>query len=157
SALAFYAPLLFATPRDGGAWTAGFEVIAITGAALHLGLPTRPAVGRTLFALALPVFGVLHFIYVDYVAFVIPGWIPAHRFWAYATGVAHIAGGVALLSGIQARLAAQLVAAMFGLWVLLLHLPRALAAFDQRGEWTSLFVAVAMCAASLRLIDTRRS
>jgi hypothetical protein len=35
-------------------------------------------------------------------------------------------------------------------------LPRALAAFDQRGEWSSLFVALAMCAGSVLLIDDRR-
>jgi uncharacterized membrane protein len=155
SLIAGYAPILIAAPRNGGAWTGAFEVVAIAAAAARLGFPARPALGRLGFAVALPVFGLLHFIYVDYVASVIPKWLPGHVFWAYATGVAHVAGGAALLTGIQARLAAILLAVMFGTWVVILHLPRALAAFDHRGEWTSLFVALAMCAGSVLLADDR--
>ncbi|MEO7735506.1 MAG: DoxX family membrane protein, partial [Kofleriaceae bacterium] len=105
---------------------------------------------------ALPVFGLLHVIYVDYVASVIPGWLPGHVFWAYATGAAHAAGGLALATGVRARLAAVLLAVMFGTWVVILHLPRALAAAEPRAEWSSLFVALAMCAGSMLLIDDRR-
>lgn len=151
-----YVPLLAATPKNGGAWTTGFEVVAIAGALAVIGFPARPALGRLAFAVSLPVFGLLHFIYVDYVAFVIPGWIPAHRFWAYATGVFHVAGGVALLTGIRARIAAILLAIMFGSWVVLLHLPRAIAAGANHAEWTSLAVALAMCGGSLLLIDRAR-
>jgi len=153
----FFAPIVLAAPRNGGAWTGVFEIVAIGAAAARLAFPTQPAIGRFGFAAALPVFGLLHFLYVDYVASVIPGWLPAHVFWAYATGVAHIAGGVALATGIRARLAAILLAVMFGTWVVLLHLPRALAAAAPRAEWTSLFVALAMCAGSVLLIDDRRA
>jgi uncharacterized membrane protein len=155
--IAFHAPLLVAAPRNGGAWTVALEVIAITGAAMRIGWPAWPTPGRILFAITLPAFGLLHFLYIDYVAYVIPGWIPAHRFWAYATGVAHIAGGAGLLGGIQARRAARLLAVMFGSWVVILHLPRALAAVDSRAEWSSLFVALAMCAGSLLVIPARRA
>jgi hypothetical protein len=37
--------------------------------------------------------------YRDYVASVIPAWIPAHMFWAYATGVAHLAAGAGIVQG----------------------------------------------------------
>jgi len=150
--IAFYAPALIAAPRNGGVWTGAFEVLAIAGAAALLGFPARPAVGRVAFACSLPVFGLLHVIYIDYVASVIPGWIPAHVFWGYATGLAHAAAGVALLAGIRARLAASLLAVMFGSWVVILHLPRALAA-GHRPEWTSLCVALAMAAGSLLLVE----
>ena len=155
SLVALFAPILIAAPRNGGAWTGAFEVIAIASAAARLGFPARPALGRIGFAISLPVFGLLHFVYVDYVASVIPRWLPAHVFWAYATGVAHLAGGAALLTGIQARLAAILLAVMFGTWVVILHLPRALAALDHRAEWCSLFVALAMCAGSVLLVNDR--
>jgi uncharacterized membrane protein len=151
-----FAPLLAAAPRNGGGWTTCFEVIAIAGALALLGFPARPAVGRLAFAISLPVFGLLHFLYVDYVAYVIPSWIPAHRGWAYATGVFHLAGGGALLTGVRARIAAILLAIMFGSWVAILHLPRALAAGADHGEWTSLAVALAMCGGSLILVDRTR-
>ena len=40
----------------------------------------------------------------------VPKWLPPSReFWAYATGIGHIAAGVAILTGVQARLAAVLL------------------------------------------------
>lgn len=43
-----------------------------------IALPSAPTVGRISFGVALPAFGVLHFVYRDQVARVIPGWIPGH-------------------------------------------------------------------------------
>lgn len=143
--VAFHVPGLFVDPGNGGAWTSAFEIVALAGAAAVVALPSRPALGRLCFGLSLPVFGVLHFLYHDYVAAVIPAWIPAPMFWAYATGVAHIAAGGGIVLGVKPRLAAMLAGAMFGTWVVILHAPRALAALDHRAEWTSLFVALAMC------------
>lgn len=144
--LVLHVPLLVTHLGDGGEWTCAFEVLAIAaGGAVIAG---HPRAGQRAFAIALPVFGVLHFIYRAYVASVIPGWIPGHLFWAYATGGFHIAAGLALLTGIRARLAAVLAGAMFGAWAILLHVPRALAAADHHSEWTSLFVALAMCGGS---------
>jgi uncharacterized membrane protein len=147
--LTLHLPSLLAHPGSGGAWTGAFEILALGGAAwFATGTPTGERVGRLCFALSLPAFGVLHFIYSDYVASVIPAWIPGRTFWAYFTGVAHIAGGVSLATGVAARAAAPLLAAMFGSWVVLLHIPRVAADLHGRPEWTSLFVATAMCGAS---------
>lgn len=149
--LAFYAPVLIAHPRAGGVWTGMFEVIAMaSGLAVLIGaaLPARIA-----FGVSLLVFGLMHVIYSDYVASVIPGWIPGHTFWAYATGAFHVAGGLALLAGICARPAAILLTAMFGSWVVLLHVPRAVAAGAVRAEWTSTVVALAMVGTSLLFVD----
>jgi uncharacterized membrane protein YphA (DoxX/SURF4 family) len=147
--LLLHVPRLIADPGDGGAWTGAFEILALGGGAWFLtGTPSGERAGRLCFAASLPAFGVLHFIYIDYVAYVIPSWIPAHLFWGYFTGVAHIAAGTSILTGVKARLAATLLAVMFGSWVLLLHIPRAAAALGKRPEWTSLFVAMAMCGAS---------
>jgi uncharacterized membrane protein len=160
-----HVPKLAANPRDGGEWTTAFETLAIGGAALVLAgtLPVeRPdlrsweramvkalPVGRYLFGISLPVFGILHFIYLDYVAGAIPAWIPAPTFWAYLTGVAHIAAGLSIVINVKARLAALLLGWMFGLWVLLLHIPRAVASSHNRNEWSSTIIALAMCGGSL--------
>lgn len=151
-------------PGDGDAWTCAFETLAMFGATLALAanaphdtsLPTAlqrlsarsAAVGRTCFALSLPVFGVLHFVYHDYVASVIPAWIPAHMFFAYFTGVAHFAAGVAILFRVKARLAALLAGTMYGTWALILHIPRALTHLHQQPEWTSLCIAVTLSGAA---------
>lgn len=101
-------------------------------------------VWRYAFALCLPVYGLVHFLYPEGVASWVPGWLPAHLFWAYFTGVAHCAAGVALLTGVLARLATKLFAIMLSSWVLILHIPRVAAALHDRHEWTTLFIALAI-------------
>ncbi|MEO6688844.1 MAG: hypothetical protein ABIS07_05280 [Dokdonella sp.] len=162
--LFLHAPKLAANVRDGGEWTCAFETLALCGAAwiFAASLAASPLessridaavarmgwLGRYLFGVSLPAFGILHFIYNDYVASVIPGWIPAHMFWAWFTGVAHFAAGVAILVNVKARLAATLAGVMYGCWVLILHVPRALAAPNSRAEWTSLAVALSLTGAA---------
>ena len=93
-------------PNAGNAWTPALEIFAMASAALMLMVlsaqddarhRTLGTIGLLCFAVTLPAFGALHFIYWEYVASVIPAWIPGHTFWAYFTGVAHVAAGVAIL------------------------------------------------------------
>jgi hypothetical protein len=101
--------------------------------------------GRLCFGISLPVFAATHFIYADFVATLIPAWIPGRLFLAYFTGAAHLFAGLAIVSNIKARLAAMLAGAMYGSWALILHVPRVTADIGNQGEITSLFVAVALC------------
>ena len=160
-----HVPRLVAAPRNGGAWTGAFETFALSGAALLLcGLTARTSgsdrvqwpfahrattVGRLMYGASMPAFGVLHFLYIAYVASVIPNWIPAHIFFAYAAGVAHVASGVSLLTGVLSRLAACCTAAMFGSWVLIVHAPRVLRDSHNPSEWTSMLIALGMCGGAL--------
>jgi uncharacterized membrane protein len=160
-----HVPRLVAAPRNGGEWTGAFETFALSGAALLLcGLTARtsgvdPArvplanraitIGRLMYGASMPAFGVLHFLYIAYVASVIPNWIPAHVFFAYAVGVAHVASGVSLLTGVWSRLAAYCTAAMFGSWVLIVHAPRVLRDSHKPSEWTSMLIALGMCGGAL--------
>jgi hypothetical protein len=43
---------------------------------------------------------------------------------------------------------------MYGSWVLMLHLPRVLAQPAMRAEWTSLFVALALCGGAWLVADS---
>lgn len=91
------------------------------------------------------VFGIDHFVYTDFVASLVPAWIPGHFFWTYFAGAALIASGAGIILNIKARLAATMLGAMMFTWVLILHIPRAIA--DPSGamgnEWTSVFEALA--------------
>jgi uncharacterized membrane protein len=155
-------PILLANLHSGSKWTPAFECLALCSAAWVLAhalsdsatgrtswndrLRRLADIGRYGFGITLPVFGALHFIYWQYVASVIPGWIPGSPvFWTYFTGCAHIAAGLAILSGVQARLAATMLGIMFGSWVLIVHVPRVLASPHNQQEWTSLCVAIALC------------
>jgi uncharacterized membrane protein YphA (DoxX/SURF4 family) len=92
--------------------------------------------------------GTVHFLYPEAVANFIPNWIPVRLFWAYFTGVAFWAAGLAILSGVLARLASRLLAMMLSSWVLILHIPRVAAAVGDRHEWNTLFLAVAQTGAA---------
>ncbi|MGA8308848.1 MAG: DoxX family membrane protein [Terriglobales bacterium] len=151
--LVVYAPRIVAHPHDPGPWTSGFEILAMCCAALVIsGLAIGPT--RWLFAISLAVFGTQHFLYAKFVATLVPSWIPGHLFWAYFVGVAFVAAALAIAIGKSARLAATLLGLMFFLWVISLHLPRVAAAVHNGDEWTSAFVALAMCGGSWVLAGT---
>jgi uncharacterized membrane protein YphA (DoxX/SURF4 family) len=105
--------------------------------------------GRYVFGLCLVGFGVMHFVFFQFTADFIPAWIPWHRFWAAATGVAQIAAGLAVLSGMLARLAADLSALMYGSWAFIVHAPRVFARPTSQSEWTDVFTVAGLCAGSL--------
>lgn len=139
-----------------GALGAQFEVLSLTSSLFLLAAISGPKapnrtqvlIPRYAFAICLPMFGVVHFLYPQGVASWVPGWLPAHLFWAYFTGVAHCAAGLAILSGVLARLASRLFAVMLSSWVLILHIPRVAAALHDRHEWTTLFIAITLTGAA---------
>lgn len=162
-------PRVIANPNAGNAWTPALEICSMLGAALMVtALASEDSdrqhaiatIGLMSFAAMLPAFAVLHFVYWEYVASVIPAWIPGHTFWAYFTGVAHLAAGIAIIMSFApafrrlAHIAASLWALMVGSWVVLLHVPRALTHIDARPEWTSLFVAITLCGGGLLMRQT---
>jgi uncharacterized membrane protein len=94
-------------------------------------------------------FGAVHFHYVDGTASFVPEWIPPSRlFWAYLTGAGYVAAGLALLSGVQARLAATLTAVMMACFVVLLHLPRVIASPGLHVEWIMLAISSTLTGAA---------
>ena len=101
--------------------------------------------GRIFVAISLVVFGVQHFIYGGFVATLVPAFIPGRLFWAYFVGVAFFAAAVGILYKMMARPAATMLGVMFFLFVVLLHIPRIIGNSSNGNEWTSGFVALAMC------------
>jgi uncharacterized membrane protein len=114
-------------------------------------------IGRCIFAFALIVFGIQHFMYAEFIATLITSWIPGKLFWTYLTGVGMIAVALAIITGIYARFACLTLAAMFFLWVLVLHAPLVATHLNNGNQWSSLFVAMAMGAASLILAATAQN
>ena len=89
-----------------------------------------------LFGLCLVVFGVSDVVYAKFTASLVPKWLPpSQMFWTYVATVAHIAAGLAVASGIQARLAAILVTAMYAIFQVVVHVPLILADPKDGGHW----------------------
>lgn len=110
---------------------------------------------RLAFGACLLVFGAAHFVYLDFTAAMVPKWIPpGQAFWAYATGAAHIAAGVAILSGVQARLAAMLITAMFAGFSILLHAPNLLADPASHFQWVINAINLALTGAAWVVADS---
>ncbi|MES1201142.1 MAG: hypothetical protein ABUS57_06800 [Pseudomonadota bacterium] len=152
---AFYSALH--VPLAIADWKAGVgglaECVGLTaGCLLASGSTLAQPIARYSFGLAMPVFGLVHFLYPDAVATWIPGYIPGPGvYWAYATGAAHVAAGLAMLTGVMAPIASLLNALMYTSWLLILHLPRTYAAPHDRHEWTTTCVAFAINGAAWML------
>jgi uncharacterized membrane protein YphA (DoxX/SURF4 family) len=81
-------------------------------------------IARVIFGVCLIYFGLAHHIALANTVSMVPAWLPpGQTFWAYATAAGHVAAGIAIISGIYARLAAMLLTAMFIVFAILVHAP----------------------------------
>jgi len=79
--------------------------------------------GPLFYAAPLAAFGTEHFTLTAVIASIVPKWIPWHQFWAYFVGACFIAAPLSLVTRIQTRLAASLLALNFFLFVVLMDAP----------------------------------
>jgi uncharacterized membrane protein len=100
-------------------------------------------------------FGIDHFLYAKEAADYIPAWISNHLFWMYFTGSLLIGSAIAILLKIRRRLIAGLLGTMIFVWVVILHIPKAIAApvADNGGEVTSAFLALPYCGIAFVISD----
>jgi uncharacterized membrane protein len=79
--------------------------------------------GPLFYAAPLAAFGTEHFTLTEAIASIVPAWIPWHQFWAYFVGACFIAAALSIVTRIQARLSASLLALTFFLFVVLMDAP----------------------------------
>ncbi len=79
--------------------------------------------GPVFYAAPLAAFGTEHFTLTPLIASLIPDWIPWHPFWAYFVGACFITAAFSIVTCIQARLAATMLALNFFLFVVLMDVP----------------------------------
>jgi uncharacterized membrane protein YphA (DoxX/SURF4 family) len=162
--LALHLPHAAAEPMVWVSWEAVAETLVMAlGGALAYALtqgagPPRAAaivrIARPMFGLCLIVFGTSEFVYAGFTASLVPAWLPPSQlFWTYLTGAAQIAAGLAIASGIRARLAAILLTAMYLAFGLLVHLPRVIADPSAAGRWAENGVNLVLAGAAWLLVD----
>ena len=101
--------------------------------------------GRIFFSVMMIAFGIDHFLYTDFVATLVPVWIPGPVFWTYFAGIALIGSGLGMILKIKLFRVAWLTGWMLFLWLILLHIPRAITDphMAKGNEVTSVFEALA--------------
>ena len=111
--------------------------------------------GQLAFGVCALLFGGAHFFYLNLTTPLVPKWLPpTQEFWAYATGVGHIAAGVAILTGVQARLAAILLTGMYASFTPLVHVPLVLADPSSSMNWSENALNLALTGAAWVVADS---
>ena len=168
-ALLRHVPLILEDTQFGGAWTMFGKALTLSTGALavatSLRVQGRPEdetgmdrrillLGRVGLGAFMAAAGVQHFLWEEFVQTLVPTWIPGPLFWTYFAGVALIAAGIGLVVPATTRLAGTLAGLMVFSWLLMLHIPRAVAAqaaVSSRNEWIAVFEALAVSGLALLL------
>ncbi len=109
------------------------------------------ALGCVSFAAPLAVFGAEHLVNARSIMPIVPAWIPFRLFWTYFVGVALIAAGVKLALRKWLRLTSTLLAIMFFLFVLLIHIPNVATNLHDRFVWAVVLRDLSFAAGALAL------
>jgi uncharacterized membrane protein YphA (DoxX/SURF4 family) len=155
--LAHYAEFVaYSNGAEQLAIAAGGLIVYAASAKIEAALAARlTRLGQLAFGACALLFGGAHFFYMNLTAPLVPKWLPpTQEFWAYATGVGHIAAGVAILTGVKARLAAILLTAMFASFTLLVHGPMLLADPSSHTIWIENGVNLAVMGAAWAVADS---
>lgn len=124
--------LFLAIPRQvlgpdlvgGAAFVVGVLLLLLRGRWLEApGIEKVILLGPIFYGVAIAAFGTEHFTVLHDIASIVPAWLPWHLFWACFVGACLIAAGFSLVTGVQTRLAASLLALMFFLFVVLMDAP----------------------------------
>jgi len=158
-------PLVLAQYTEFGSYSGAAEQLAIAAgglivyaanARIDAALAARlTRVGQLAFGVCALLFGGAHFFYMQMTVPLVPKWLPpSQAFWAYATGVGHIAAGVAILTGVQARLAAILLTAMYASFTPLVHVPTLLANPSSHFNWSENALNIALTGVAWVVADS---
>lgn len=155
--LLFKAPVVLRAPGIVVAWEGFAESLVIVAAAWVLYAGERGIrTARILYGFALIPFGLAHFAYIRQTAALVPAWVPSHEAWACFTGGTYIAAGVALMSGVFARLAAALSAVQMGAFTLLVWCPILAAGPRDSSQVNETFISLALTASGWVIAESYR-
>jgi uncharacterized membrane protein YphA (DoxX/SURF4 family) len=157
-------PVLLAHYAEYGAYegismqvaiAAGGLIVYVTTANIDGTLASRlTRLGQLAIGACSLVWGGAHFLYMNLTAPLVPKWLPpTQEFWGYLTGIAFVAAGLAILTGIQARLAAILLTAMIASFGLLAN-GRALLADPSHWNWTESALNLALIGVAWVVADS---
>jgi uncharacterized membrane protein YphA (DoxX/SURF4 family) len=107
--------------------------------------------GPIFYAAPLAAFGTEHFTQTQIIASIVPTWMPWHLFWAYFVGACFIAAPLSIVTKVQARLSASLVALTFFLFVMMMDIPALVQVPRGRILWVLSFRELSFSSGALAL------
>ena len=123
-ALAIPSQVIWSYSVGGVVFAIGLAVIFLSGDWRRArGFDKLILFGPIFYAVPIAAFGTEHFTITKVIASLVPAWIPWHMFWAYFVGACFIAAGFSLVTRVQIRVAASLLALTFFLFVALMDVP----------------------------------
>jgi uncharacterized membrane protein len=111
-------------------------------------------IARCLYGACLIFFGIAHFVDVEDTIALVPHWLPGHFFWAYFTGCAFIAAGLAIFAGVCARLAVTLSALQLALFLFLVWIPALATRPEDPFRWSEAILNAALCSGAWVMVDS---
>jgi uncharacterized membrane protein len=130
----------------------GLVAIALRGGwQRSRGLDKLILFGPIFYAAPLAAFGTEHFTQTQIIASIVPSWMPWHLFWAYFVGACFIAAPLSIVTKIQARLSASLVALTFFLFVMMMDVPALVQVPRNRILWVLSFRELSFSSGALAL------
>jgi len=146
-------PPVLAHPVNESVWAGlGETMLYVTGGWVLFASLAERSVGvtaaRVVYAGALPVIGLSHFVYIQATTDLVPAWLPARMVLAYIAGALQIAAGLGLLLRVLPRASATLEALLISTFTVLVWIPRVAASPRDRFEWTAMLVSSALAGAA---------
>ena len=130
----------------------GLVVIFLRGDAQNArGFDKLILFGPIFYAAPLAAFGTEHFTQTQVIASIVPPWMPWHLFWAYFVGACFIAAPLSMVTRIQARLSASLLAFTFFFFVMLMDVPALVQDPRNRIVWALSFRELSFSSGALAL------
>lgn len=152
------------TPSEPSHWVGAAQVVVFGALSIIAGERAREEprsasamyedVGRVAFGAMLVIFGCVHLLFSDFIATMIPTFVPGRELWPYATGSAMLVAGLSQVACYHSRLSSRLVCLLFLSWLPLVHFGRIIAD-PSVGEVLFATVAVTLAAGALMLSKGR--
>ena len=107
--------------------------------------------GRVLFALPFVIFGINHFLMMDYYVGMLTSFIPLGAYTIIITGILMIAAGISIITKKFVRLSTILLAAMLLIFILTIHIPHLINGIDTNITLITLLKDISLLGGSLMI------
>lgn len=133
----------------------GLSVILRKEISQSRGLDKVVCLGPIFFAVPIGIFGAEHFAFTESIMQFMPAWIPGHRFWVLLVGACLISAALSIVIQKLEGLSATLLAVMFFMFELLLHIPGIVGDPTNRFLWAVALRDLTFCGGALSLAATQ--